>query len=164
MPHPRARKNTKTHQGSPDPHRGRLIISKAAKNLPGGEETSNVDGSGFGTIVMLLPAGVNFSIPSRLTATAKKTGSIALKSDARYLRRVHPDSFDRFTALDTFITFAVTAIILRTAFKRIRHSFEDLVDGSPPPVGIKSVRGLPSGHPAPYERGGGGCTRTGSYA
>lgn len=164
MPHPRARKNAKTHQGSPDPHRGRPIISETTKNLSGREETPNVDGAGFGTIAMLPLAGVNYYISSRLMTAAKKTGPNTPKGDARHLHRGRPDSFDRFTALDTFITFAVTAIILRTAFKRIRRSFEKLVDRSLPTGRIKLVRGLPSGHPAPYEREGGGCTRTGSYA
>ena len=74
-----------------------LIISEATKNLLGGEETLNVEEPGIGIIVMLLSAGMNLSVSSRLTAVAKKTGSIALESDARHLRRVHPDSSDRFT-------------------------------------------------------------------
>ena len=120
-----------------------LIINEAVRNLLGGEETLNVEALGLGIGVMLLSAGVNYYVSSRLMTVAKKTDSIALESDAWHLRTdVYTSAgvvlglvLIRLTGLvilDALIALVVAVIILRAAFDLIRRSFEDLVDRSLP--------------------------------
>ena len=121
-----------------------LIINEAARNLLIGEEPLNVDALGLGITVMLLSAGVNLYVSSRLMAVAKETESIALESDAWHLRTdVYTSAgvavgllliwFTGITMLDSLIALGVAVIILWAAFGLIRRSFEDLVDQSLPP-------------------------------
>lgn len=134
-----------------------LIINEAARNLLGGEEALNVEGLGLGIAVMLLSAGVNAYVSSRLMTVAKKTESIALESDAWHLRTdVYTSAgvvvglvLIRLTGLvmlDSLIALAVAAIILRAAFGLIRRSFEDLVDRSLPADEENRIREIISGH------------------
>ncbi|ABN56459.1 MULTISPECIES: cation diffusion facilitator family transporter [Methanoculleus] len=134
-----------------------LIINEAARNLLGGEETLNVEGLGLGIAVMLLSAGVNFYVSSRLMTVAKKTESIALESDAWHLRTdVYTSAgvvvglvlirVTGLVVLDSLIALAVAAIILRAAFDLIRRSFEDLVDRSLPADEENRIREIISGH------------------
>ncbi len=134
-----------------------LIINEAAKNLLGGEGTLNVEGLGLGIVVMLLSAGVNIYVSSRLMAVAKKTGSIALESDAWHLRTdVYTSAgvvaglilirLTGLVVLDSLVALAVAAIILRAAFDLIRRSFEDLVDRSLPADEEARIREIISGY------------------
>ncbi len=134
-----------------------LIINEAARNLLGGEETLNIEGLGLGIAVMLLSAGVNVYVSSRLMTVAKKTESIALESDAWHLRTDVYTSVGvvvglvliRLTGLvmlDSLIALAVAAIILRAAYDLIRRAFEDLVDRSLPVDEENRIREIVSGH------------------
>ena len=134
-----------------------LIVNEAVKNLLGGEETLNVEGLGLGIAVMLLSAGVNFYVSSRLMTVAKKTESIALESDAWHLRTdVYTSAgvvaglvlirLTGLVVLDSLVALAVAAIILRAAFDLIRRSFEDLVDRSLPPEEEARIREIISEH------------------
>ncbi|MFY1643476.1 cation diffusion facilitator family transporter [Methanoculleus bourgensis] len=134
-----------------------LIINEAARNLLGGEGALNVEGLGLGIAVMLLSAGVNVYVSSRLMAVAKKTESIALESDAWHLRTdvytsvgvVVGLALIRLTGLvvlDALVALAVAAIILRAAYDLIRRSFEDLVDRSLPADEESRIREIISGH------------------
>lgn len=120
-----------------------LIVNEALKNLLDGGETLNVEGLGLGIAVMLLSAGINYYVSSRMMAVAKKTESIALESDAWHLRTdVYTSAGVVFglllirltglVVLDSIIALVVAAIILRAAFGLIRRSLEDLVDRSLP--------------------------------
>ncbi|MCK9278258.1 MAG: cation diffusion facilitator family transporter [Methanoculleus sp.] len=134
-----------------------LIVNEAVKNLLGGEETLNVEGLGLGIAVMLLSAGVNFYVSSRLMTVAKKTESIALESDAWHLRTdVYTSAgvvaglvlirLTGLVVLDSLVALAVAAIILRAAFDLIRRSFEDRVDRSLPPAEEARIREIISEH------------------
>ncbi|MCK9306401.1 MAG: cation diffusion facilitator family transporter [Methanoculleus sp.] len=134
-----------------------LIINEAVRNLLGGEETLNVEALGLGIAVMLLSAGVNFYVSSRLMTVAKKTESIALESDAWHLRTdVYTSAgvvaglvlirLTGLVVLDSLVALAVAAIILRAAFDLIRRSFEDLVDRSLPPEEEARIREIISEH------------------
>lgn len=135
-----------------------LIVNEALKNLLGGEETLNVDGLGLGIAVMLLSAGVNVYVSSRLMTVAKKTESIALESDAWHLRTdVYTSAggvvvglilirLTGLVVLDALIALAVAGIILRAAFDLIRRSFEDLVDRSLPPDEEDRIREIIKEH------------------
>ncbi len=134
-----------------------LIINEAMKNLLGGEGALNVEGLGIGVAVMLLSAGVNIYVSSRLMAVAKQTESIALESDAWHLRTdVYTSAgvvvglvlirLTGLVVLDSLVALAVAAIILRAAFDLIRRSFEDLVDRSLPPEEEGRIREIISGH------------------
>ncbi|KDE54927.1 cation diffusion facilitator family transporter [Methanoculleus sp. MH98A] len=134
-----------------------LIINEAARNLLGGEETLNVEGLGLGIAVMLLSAGVNFYVSSRLMTVAKETESIALESDAWHLRTdVYTSAgvviglvlirLTGLVVLDALVAIAVAAIILRAAFDLIRRSFEDLVDRSLPADEENRIREIISEH------------------
>jgi cation diffusion facilitator family transporter len=134
-----------------------MIINEAARNLLSGEETLNVDALGFGVAVMLLSAGINLYVSSRLMAVAKKTESIALESDAWHLRTdvytsvgvvvglllIH---FTGITMLDSIVALGVAVIILKTAFGLIKRSFEDLVDRSLPPEEEARIREIINRH------------------
>ncbi|KLK89175.1 cation transporter [Methanoculleus sediminis] len=134
-----------------------LIINEAARNLLGGEETLNVEGLGLGIAVMLLSAGVNYYVSSRLMTVAKETESIALESDAWHLRTdVYTSAgvviglvlirLTGLVVLDALVALAVAAIILRAAFDLIRRSFEDLVDRSLPADEENRIREIISEH------------------
>ncbi len=134
-----------------------LIINEAVGTILGGEETLKVEALGFGIAVMLLSAGVNFYVSSRLMTVAKKTESIALESDAWHLRTdVYTSAgvviglvLIRLTGLvilDAIIALAVAGIILKAAFDLIRRSFEDLVDRSLPPDEEGRIREIITGH------------------
>jgi len=134
-----------------------LIINEAVRNLLGGEETLNVEALGFGIAVMLLSAGVNFYVSSRLMTVAKKTESIALESDAWHLRTdVYTSAgvvgglvlirLTGLTILDSFVALGVAVIILKAAFDLIRRSFEDLVDRSLPPEEEGRIREIIGEH------------------
>ncbi len=134
-----------------------IIINEAARNLLGEEETLNVEALGLGIGVMLLSAGVNFYVSSRLMRVAKKTESIALESDAWHLRTDVYTSIGvvaglvlirltGLTVLDALIALAVAVIILKAAFDLIRRSFEDLVDRSLPPEEEARIREIINEH------------------
>lgn len=134
-----------------------LIVNEALKNLLGGEETLNVEGLGLGIAVMLLSAGVNYYVSSRLMTVAKKTESIALESDAWHLRTdVYTSTgvvlglvlirLTGLVVLDSLIALVVAAIILRAAFDLIRRSFEDLVDRSLPAEEEARIREILNEH------------------
>ncbi|MCK9276789.1 MAG: cation diffusion facilitator family transporter, partial [Methanoculleus sp.] len=134
-----------------------LIINEAVRNLLGGEETLNVEALGFGIAVMLLSAGINLYVSSRLMAVAKKTESIALESDAWHLRTdVYTSAgvvgglvlirLTGLTILDSFVALGVAVIILKAAFDLIRRSFEDLVDRSLPPEEEARIREIINEH------------------
>ena len=134
-----------------------LIISEAAGNLLGEGETLDVDGLGLGIAVMLLSAGVNLYVSSRLMRVAKQTESIALESDAWHLRTdVYTSAgvvaglvlirLTGLVVLDSIVALAVAVIILRAAFDLIRRSFEDLVDRSLPPDEESRIREIISSH------------------
>jgi cation diffusion facilitator family transporter len=134
-----------------------LIINEAVRNLLGGEGTLNVEGLGLGIAVMLLSAGVNIYVSSRLMTVAKKTESIALESDAWHLRTdVYTSAgvvvglvlirLTGLVVLDALIALVVAAIILRAAFDLIRRSFEDLVDRSLPADEEARIREIISGY------------------
>ncbi|MCT8336413.1 cation transporter [Methanoculleus sp. Afa-1] len=134
-----------------------LIVNEALKNLLGGEETLNVEGLGLGIAVMLLSAGVNYYVSSRLMTVAKKTESIALESDAWHLRTdVYTSAgvvlglvlirLTGLVVLDSLIALVVAAIILRAAFDLIRRSFEDLVDRSLPAEEEARIREILNEH------------------
>ncbi|MCK8519057.1 cation diffusion facilitator family transporter [Methanoculleus sp. 7T] len=134
-----------------------MIINEAVRNLLGGEETLNVEALGLGIAVMLLSAGVNLYVSSRLMAVAKKTESIALESDAWHLRTdVYTSAgvvaglilikLTGIVMLDSFVALGVAAIILKAAFDLIRRSFEDLVDRSLPPEEEARIREIISEH------------------
>lgn len=134
-----------------------LIVNEAVTNLLGGGGALNVEGIGLGIAVMLLSAGVNFYVSSRLMTVAKKTESIALESDAWHLRTDVYTSIGvvaglvliRLTGLvvlDSLVALAVAAIILRAAFDLIRRSFEDLVDRSLPPDEEARIREIIGEH------------------
>ena len=134
-----------------------LIVNEALKNLLGGEETLNVEALGLGIGVMLLSAGVNYYVSSRLMTVAKKTDSIALESDAWHLRTdVYTSAgvviglvlirLTGLVVLDSLIALVVAVIILRAAFDLIRRSFEDLVDRSLPPEEEARIREILNEH------------------
>ncbi len=134
-----------------------LIINEAVKNLLGGAETLNVDALGVGIAVMLLSAGINLYVSSRLMAVAKKTESIALESDAWHLRTdVYTSAgvvgglvlikLTGIVMLDSFVALGVAVIILKAAFDLIRRSFEDLVDRSLPPEEEARIREIINEH------------------
>ena len=134
-----------------------LIINEAVKNLLEGAETLNVDALGVGIAVMLLSAGINLYVSSRLMAVAKKTESIALESDAWHLRTdVYTSAgvvgglvlikLTGIVMLDSFVALGVAVIILKAAFDLIRRSFEDLVDRSLPPEEEARIREIINEH------------------
>lgn len=134
-----------------------LIVNEALGTLLGGEATLNVEALGLGIAVMLLSAGVNFYVSSRLMKVAKQTESIALESDAWHLRTdVYTSAgvvaglvlirLTGLVVLDALIALAVAAIILRAAFDLIRRSFEDLVDRSLPPEEEAHIREIITAH------------------
>jgi cation diffusion facilitator family transporter len=134
-----------------------LIINEAAGTLLGGEETLNVEKLGLGIAVMLLSAGVNLYVSSRLMKVAKQTESIALESDAWHLRTdVYTSAgvvaglvliqLTGLVVLDALIALAVAVIILRAAFDLIRRSLEDLVDRSLPPEEEARIREIITAH------------------
>jgi len=134
-----------------------LIINEAIKNLLGGVETLNVDALGAGIAVMLLSAGINLYVSSRLMTVAKKTESIALESDAWHLRTdVYTSAgvvaglvlikLTGIVMLDSFVALGVAIIILKAAFDLIRRSFEDLVDRSLPPEEEARIREIINEH------------------
>ncbi|MBP7411960.1 MAG: cation transporter [Methanoculleus sp.] len=134
-----------------------LIINEALSNLFGGKETLNIEALGFGIAVMLLSAGVNLYVSSRLMAVAKKTESIALESDAWHLRTdVYTSAgvvvglvlirLTGLTVLDSFVALGVAIIIMKAGFDLTRRSLADLVDQSLPPEEEARIREIISGH------------------
>ena len=120
-------------------------------------ETLNVDALGAGIAVMLLSAGINLYVSSRLMTVAKKTESIALESDAWHLRTdVYTSAgvvaglvlikLTGIVMLDSFVALGVAVIILKAAFDLIRRSFEDLVDRSLPPEEEARIREIINEH------------------
>ncbi len=134
-----------------------LIINGALSNLISGEETLNVEGLGAGIAVMLLSAGVNLYVSSRLMAVAKKTESIALESDAWHLRTdVYTSAgvvvglvlirLTGLAVLDSFVALGVAVIIMKAGFDLVRRSLEDLVDRSLPPEEEERIREIINEH------------------
>lgn len=97
----------------------------------------------IGISVMALSIVVNWVVSSYLHSVAKKTDSIALKTDAEHLRADIYSSLGiiaglvavkltGLTILDPLIAIFVAAIILKTGWKLTKQSSNNLLDGSLP--------------------------------
>lgn len=134
-----------------------LIIREALGTLLTGSDGLAVESLGFGMAVMLLSAGVNWYVSSRLMRAAKETESIALESDAWHLRTDVYTSLAvlaglvaiRLTGLvvlDAVFALGVAGIIMKAAYDLTRRAFSDLTDHALPPEEEERIRQIICDH------------------
>lgn len=120
-----------------------MIIREAAGTLIAGGGGLAMEALGFGMAVMLLSAGVNWYVSSRLMRVAKETGSIALESDAWHLRTDVYSSLAMFAGLvairltglvvlDAVFALGVAVMIMKAACDLTGRAFSDLTDHALP--------------------------------
>lgn len=114
------------------------IVVEATRKLMG---EGTVESVGWGSLVMLISAIVNFFVSRRLYSVARRTDSVALEADALHLKT------DVFTSLgvgfgllliwitglhflDSLIAMAVAGLIVFEAWQLLRKAYSPLLDKS----------------------------------
>lgn len=134
-----------------------LIIREALGTIIAGSDGLVMESLGAGMAVMLLSAGVNWYVSSRLMRAAKKTESIALESDAWHLRTDVYTSLAMFAGLvairltglvvlDAVFALGVAGIIMKAAYDLTKRAFSDLTDHSLPPEEVERIRQIICDH------------------
>ncbi len=139
-----------------------LIIIEATKKLLGGEaDPFPPELLLVGIGVMGISALVNWVVSERLMTVAKKSGSIALESDAWHLRTDVYTSLGVFAGLilirltgitifDSLVALCVAVVILRAAYDLTKRSFADLIDHSIPVEEENRIRQIICEHESSY--------------
>lgn len=131
-----------------------IIIYEAVHKIISGV---NVDKVGLGMLVMAFSGTVNLVISLSLLRIAKRTDSIALKSDALHLLSdiyscvgvlvgLTLIKITGFKILDPIVAIVVALFIMRTAFNLTREAVHDLVDARLPDEDVKLIQDVISSH------------------
>ena len=100
-----------------------------------------IESVGWGSIVMLISAGVNFFVSKRLYKVAKETESVALEADALHLKTDVYTSLGvgaglllieitGYQILDPIVAILVALLILKESLHLLRRAFFPLLDTS----------------------------------
>jgi len=124
------------------------IIYEAVERLIKGGEVENV---GFGFMVMMAAAVINFFVSRRMHKVAKETDSIALETDAFHLRTDIYTAFGvaagllliwltGYQKLDAIVALVVALLIIIQAYKLLIKAFSPLLDVTLPDYELNIIK------------------------